>query len=123
MTELLVCLEEEPTVRTQLRKLAARIKMERYGKGVFLRGLIEFSSICRQDCMYCGLRASNKQADRYRLQPEEILACCAEGYELGYRTFVLQSGEDYWFTAARLAKLIREIKSRFTDVVRYTVHW
>lgn len=66
--------------------------------------------------MYCGLRASNKQADRYRLQPEEILACCAEGYELGYRTFVLQSGEDYWFTAARLTKLIREIKSRFADV-------
>jgi biotin synthase len=116
MTELLARLDEQPAVRAQLRELAARIKMERYGKGVFLRGLIEFSSICRQDCMYCGLRASNKQADRYRLRPEEIVACCAEGYELGYRTFVLQSGEDYWFTASRLVGLIREIKSRFTDV-------
>ncbi|MEC0237501.1 [FeFe] hydrogenase H-cluster radical SAM maturase HydE [Paenibacillus kribbensis] len=116
MTGLLTRLDEDPIVRAQLRELAARTKMERYGKGVFLRGLIEFSSICRQDCMYCGLRASNKQADRYRLRPEEILACCTEGYELGYRTFVLQSGEDTWFTTARLTKLIRDIKSRFADV-------
>lgn len=90
-------------------------RMERYGDQVYMRGLIEFSNICKQDCMYCGIRHSNKKAERYRLLPHEILACCADGYQLGYRTFVLQGGEDSWYHADRLADVVRQIKREFPD--------
>jgi biotin synthase len=80
-----------------------------------MRGLIEISSYCKQDCLYCGLRKSNRNAERYRLKPEQILECCQEGYELGFRTFVLQGGEDAWYTEDLLEDLIRTIKSRFPD--------
>ena len=80
--------------REGLYNYALKTKQAYYGDKVYLRGLIEFSNICRQDCLYCGIRASNAKVERYRLTPEEILVCCDQGYELGYRTFVLQSGEE-----------------------------
>ena len=88
---------------------------ENYGDRVFTRGLIEFSSYCRNDCLYCGLRKSNQNAERYRLSREEILACCENGYELGFRTFVLQSGEDGHYTDDYLCGLVSEIKQKYPD--------
>ena len=80
-----------------------------------MRGLIEFSSYCKNDCYYCGLRRGNKNAERYRLTPEEILNCCENGYELGFRTFVLQGGEDGFYTDDLFCKIIGEIKEKFPD--------
>ena len=77
-----------------LAKEACRIRDQIYGKKVFIRGLIEISNICKNDCYYCGIRKSNAHCVRYRLTHEEILECCEEGYNLGFRTFVLQGGED-----------------------------
>lgn len=84
-----------------------------YGRDVYIRGLIEISNICKNDCLYCGIRGSNSNCDRYRLTPEEILACCREGYALGFRTFVLQGGEDGYYTDDLLCALIRDIKAEF----------
>jgi len=86
-----------------------------YGKDIFVRGLVEFSNYCRNNCLYCGIRAGNEKCDRYRLAPEEILECCEDGYLLGYRTFVLQSGEDPFYTDEMICSLIRDIKNRFPD--------
>ena len=102
--------------REVLYKYALKTKQAYYGNKVYLRGLIEFSNICRQDCLYCGIRASNAKVKRYRLSPEEILGCCDQGYDLGYRTFVLQSGEDLWYTEEILNSLIQEIKRRYPEV-------
>lgn len=87
-----------------------------YGHSIFLRGLIEISNHCVNDCYYCGIRCSNQNVQRYRLSLQQILRCCEEGYALGLRTFVLQGGEDGWFTDERLCGFIREIKSRWPDV-------
>lgn len=86
-----------------------------YGNSVFLRGLIEFSSYCRNDCYYCGLRRSNKHAQRYRLSVEEILSCADRGYELGFRTIVLQSGEDPFYRDEDLCALVSGIKKIHPD--------
>ncbi len=86
-----------------------------YGKDVYLRGLIEFSNYCKNDCLYCGIRKSNKCAVRYRLSDEEILLCCERGYALGFRTFVLQSGEDENDTDERIVSLVSEIRKRYPD--------
>ena len=77
-----------------------------------MRGLIEFTNYCKNDCLYCGIRRSNREAQRYRLSEEEILSCCGEGWRLGFRTFVLQGGEDPWYTDERLERIIRSIKER-----------
>ena len=95
---------------------AARAERERvYGKGVYIRGLIEFTNLCKNDCLYCGIRRSNINASRYRLREEEILQCCETGYPLGFRTFVLQGGEDPYFTDERLCRVVSKIKRRFPD--------
>ncbi len=94
---------------------ARAVREREYGTDVYVRGLIEFSNICRNDCYYCGIRKSNEKAERYRLTPEEILACAREGYGLGFRTFVLQSGEDAWFTGERMEGIIRSIREEFPD--------
>lgn len=94
---------------------ARRVREKYYGKAVYIRGLIEFTNICRNDCLYCGIRSSNGKAERYRLNPEEILACAQEGYQLGFRTFVLQGGEDAWFTRERLKDIVYALKDRFPD--------
>ena len=98
-----------------LASAADRIRREIYGDAVYIRGLIEISNICKNDCFYCGIRKSNAKCDRYRLTAEEILDCCKEGYELGFRTFVLQGGEDAFFTDEWLCKLIADIKSMHPD--------
>ena len=94
---------------------AREVRKRVYGKAVYLRGLIEISSYCRNDCYYCGLRKSNGRAQRYRLSKEEILACCANGYALGLRTFVLQGGEDPWFDDERLCDIVHEIRRGWPD--------
>lgn len=110
---LLTHLDEEH--RKVLYEYARRTRDKHYGNKVYMRGLIEFSNICKQNCMYCGLRSSNRNVERYRLTLDEILDCCREGYELGYRTFVLQSGEDDWYTEERLVDMIRRIKGSYPD--------
>ena len=97
------------------RSLARKIALERFGKRLWFRGIVEFSNICKQNCLYCGIRRDNHKVCRYRLTPEEILECCADGYEGGFRTFVLQGGEDGWFTDERMCAIVREIKSKFPD--------
>ena len=86
-----------------------------YGHEVFVRGLIEFSSYCKNDCLYCGIRASNRECSRYRLTSEQILECADAGYELGFRTFVLQSGEDPWYTDERLCSVVAALKAAHED--------
>ena len=97
------------------RSLARKIALERFGKRLWFRGIVEFSNICKQNCLYCGIRRDNHRVCRYRLTLEEILDCCREGYEGGFRTFVLQGGEDGWFTDERMCAIVREIKAKFPD--------
>ena len=94
---------------------AREVRHAHYGKNVYIRGLIEFSNYCKNDCYYCGIRKSNRCLSRYRLTKEEILSCCQNGYELGFRTFVLQGGEDLWFNRERMTELIRSIRREFPD--------
>lgn len=98
-----------------LAKKAAARRQAYYGNHVYIRGLIEFTNYCKNDCLYCGIRRSNHCAQRYRLSPEEILGCCASGYRLGFRTFVLQGGEDPWYTPERIENLVRRIKNEYPD--------
>lgn len=95
--------------------LARQVREAVYGKDVFIRGLIEVSNYCRNDCFYCGIRRSNRACERYRLTKDEILACCEDGYGLGFRTFVLQGGEDSFYTDEVLCDLIKEIKESFPN--------
>ena len=94
---------------------AVGIRKKIYGNAVFIRGLIEISNICRNDCLYCGIRRSNANCDRYRLTPEQILNCCREGYSLGFRTFVLQGGEDSYFSAKTVCAIVKDIKNIYSD--------
>lgn len=107
---------ETPTEDDRLLFAAAdKIRQAHYGKSVFIRGLIEFTNYCRNDCYYCGIRCSNRKAERYRLTQEEILSCCREGYPLGFRTFVLQGGEDPFYTDEKLCEIVAAIRSEFPD--------
>ena len=106
---------EEPEVAQMLAKEACRIREQYYGKAVYLRGLIEISNYCKNDCYYCGIRRDNPNVQRYRLLPEDIYNCCEQGYALGYRTFVLQGGEDAFYTPAMVEEIVREIKRRWPD--------
>ncbi|MDR3090674.1 MAG: [FeFe] hydrogenase H-cluster radical SAM maturase HydE [Clostridiales bacterium] len=99
----------------RLFERARAVSARAFGKGVFLRGLIEFSNYCAKNCLYCGIRAGNAGAARYRLNKEEILKCCENGYSLGFRTFVLQSGEDPSFSDEALLPLVSEIRRTFPD--------
>ena len=95
--------------------LAREITVANFGKKIYFRGIVEFSNICKNDCYYCGIRCSNRKVARYRLTPEDILQCCAEGYAAGFRTFVLQGGEDGWFNDERMCGIICGIKSKYPD--------
>jgi biotin synthase len=86
-----------------------------YGNHIFMRGLIEFTNYCKNDCFYCGLRAGNNNAERYRFSKEQILECCKNGYALGFRTFVLQGGEDPFYTDDILAEIVSEIRAAYSD--------
>lgn len=101
--------------REYARRRAVAVQHQHYGNRVFVRGLIEFSNHCRQDCLYCGIRKSNHDAERYRLDAEQILDCCAQGYALGYRTFVLQSGEDAWYTTDVVVDIVSRIRAAYPD--------
>lgn len=113
--QILLAEREDPALQECLRKEASRLRKLYYGKKVFTRGLIEFTNYCRNNCYYCGIRAGNANAERYRLTEAEILACCREGYALGYRTFVLQGGEDPAYTDDRIADLVKQIKAAHPD--------
>ena len=104
-----------PAITARLADLAVAKRHAIYGNTVYIRGLIEVSNICKNDCLYCGIRAGNPACDRYRLTEEDILSACAEGYELGFRTFVLQGGEDGYFTDERLTSLLASIKAAHPD--------
>ena len=103
--------EEKEILRQEAVKLATSI----YGKKVYSRGLIEFSNYCKNNCYYCGIRNGNKNCDRYRLTKEQIYECCDLGYELGFRTFVLQSGEDLFFNDDLMVEIISHIRKKFPD--------
>ncbi|MBR7142820.1 MAG: [Clostridia bacterium] len=102
-----------PELAEYAASLAVKARQAVYGNKVFIRGLIEITNACRNDCLYCGIRRSNRHCQRYRLSPQEILQCCDEGYELGFRTFVLQGGEDGFFTDDLLCELLQGLKSRY----------
>lgn len=104
-----------PEAAQRLAEYAVNVRQEIYGNTVFIRGLIEISNICKNDCLYCGIRKSNRNCQRYRLSPEEILNCCREGYDLGFRTFVLQGGEDGYYSDDVLCDLLGNIKQAYPD--------
>ena len=106
----------EQNEKDYLIEKAHLTRMNSYGDRVFMRGLIEFTNYCNKGCKYCGINFGNKNVDRYRLSLEEILLCCEMGYELGYRTFVLQGGEDSYYTDERIVEIIKAIKKRYDDV-------
>ncbi len=86
-----------------------------YGTGIYIRGLIEFTNYCKNNCYYCGIRRDNKNAERYRLDSDDIFKCCSEGYSLGYRTFVLQGGEDMYYNDKKICSIVYRIKSAYPD--------
>lgn len=98
-----------------LFKKADAVRREIYGNEVYIRGLIEFTNYCKNNCFYCGIRSGNKSAQRYRLSHDEILDCCKEGYSLGFRTFVLQGGEDTYYTDKMICEIVSDIKSLYPD--------
>lgn len=100
---------------SQAAALAKRIREEHFGNQIYVRGLIEFTNYCKNDCYYCGIRRSNRNVERYRLTMEQILECTDTGYELGFRTFVLQGGEDGYYTDERLEEIIKAIKEKHPD--------
>ena len=96
-------------------ELAREISKSKYGNKIYIRGIVEFSNICKNDCYYCGIRKSNKNFERYRLSKEEILECCNAGYDYGYRTFVLQSGEDGYYTDEVMVDIVSSIRKKYED--------
>lgn len=112
--KLLLETNDDESIRF-MREEAVKVCQKTYGNQVFIRGLIEFTNFCKNDCYYCGIRRSNSQADRYRLTKEQMLDCCASGYELGFRTFVLQGGEDGYFTDDKICDLVSAIKEKYPD--------
>jgi biotin synthase len=129
MHELLVLLHQNRTLTDEefkvlltsdqfdsdLASLADSVRREYYGTDVYLRGLIEFTNYCKNDCLYCGIRSGNQSLERYRLSEDEILTCCETGYTLGYRTFVLQGGEDMGYDDGNMISLIAKIRKRHED--------
>lgn len=112
--ELLKLYTDQKTVDL-LKQEAVRIQKKYFGNKIYTRGLVEFTNYCKNDCYYCGIRRSNTNAVRYRLTKEEILQCCENGHDLGFRTFVLQGGEDPWFNDERMVDIIQTIKKNYPD--------
>ena len=106
------CTDED---RKRLKDRAVQLRKQYYGNKVYTRGLIEFTNHCKNNCYYCGIQASNQAAERYRLTKEEILECCETGWELGFRTYVLQGGEDPYYTDDKIVEIIKSIKDRFPE--------
>ncbi len=102
-------------IASLLAERAVKIRKEIYGNDIYIRGLIEISNICKNNCLYCGIRGSNRNCERFRLTKEQILSCCENGYSLGFRTFVMQGGEDMSFSDDVMCDIISEIKHRYPD--------
>ena len=100
---------------SELHTLADEVRREIYGEDVYIRGLIEISNYCKNDCYYCGIRRGNKSAVRYRLTKDDILACCEEGYKLGFRTFVMQGGEDPYYTDDVMCGIVSAVRECYSD--------
>ncbi len=98
-----------------IRELAREVAVSNFGHGIYIRGLIELTNYCKNDCYYCGIRKSNLNVERYRLNLEQVLACCEQGYSVGFRTFVMQGGEDAGIKDQDIVLYIREIKKKFPD--------
>jgi biotin synthase len=113
--EYLTLIKNRDECRQYLTERAFAVKNSIYSNKVYIRGLIEISNYCKNDCYYCGIRRSNKAVNRYRLSPYEILECAKSGYELGFRTFVLQGGEDAYYSDELLCEVIKEIKSLYPE--------
>lgn len=113
--EALQLIKQGAQHKNLLFALAQQTAQKNFGRQIFVRGLIEFTNYCKNDCYYCGIRRSNKNAARYRLTQEEILECCHAGYGLGFRTFVLQGGEDYFYSDEDIAAIVRAIKAQHPD--------
>lgn len=113
--EALQLIKQGAQHKNLLFALAQKTAQKSFGRQIFVRGLIEFTNYCKNDCYYCGIRRSNKNAARYRLTQEEILECCHAGYGLGFRTFVLQGGEDYFYSDEDIAAIVRAIKTQHPD--------
>ena len=107
--------EWDESDREYAAEIARAVSESVFGKKIYIRGIVEFSNFCKNDCLYCGIRRSNKNAQRYRLTDDEILMCCDEGYEYGFRTFVLQSGEDLSYSAKRISDIVSRIKKAHPD--------
>ena len=101
--------------RDFLFERARAVRDAHYGRKVYIRGLIELTNYCKNDCLYCGIRKSNVSCERYRLTKEQILSCCESGYALGFRTFVLQGGEDGWYTDERMTDIVRAMRQAYPD--------
>lgn len=113
--EELLELIKTDTFDKELFFAADKVRREHYGTDVYVRGLIEFTNYCKNDCYYCGIRHGNKKAVRYRLSREDIMECCREGYALGFRTFVLQGGEDPYYTDDIMCEIISSIRKEYPD--------
>ena len=98
-----------------LQEKAREVSIKYFGNKIYTRGLVEFTNYCKNDCYYCGIRKSNENLERYRLSHEEIMSSCANGYELGFRTFVLQGGEDGYYSDERVVHIIEEIRKTYHD--------
>ena len=107
--------DDSPETSAYLAERANAVREQIYGRQVFIRGLIEFTNYCKNDCYYCGIRRSNDAVSRYRLTLEQILHCCQQGYDLGFRTFVLQGGEDPYWTDDRTCQVVGAIRQGYPD--------
>lgn len=107
--------QEENAFRESLQEYALQLRKKNFGNTIYIRGLIEISNYCKNNCYYCGIRGENSSIHRYRLEEDTILSCVAEGYALGFRTFVLQGGEDPYYTDEILCSILKKIKQRYPD--------
>ena len=113
-SELKMLIEDSANDQTLFR-MADSVRKEHYGTDVYIRGLIEFTNYCKNNCYYCGIRRDNSALTRYRLTPEEIWSCCDKGYALGFRTFVLQGGEDSYYSDSAVCEIVSVIKEKYPD--------
>ena len=113
--EYLYLIENRNRCSEYLFKNAEEVRKKIYGNKIYIRGLIEFTNYCKNNCLYCGIRRDNKNIERYRLTKKQILECADQGYKLGFRTFVLQGGEDGYYTDKLLCDIIKNIKARYPD--------
>ena len=111
--ELLTCSDAD-TIE-YLHQQAREVSLSHFNNKIYIRGLIEISNCCKNDCYYCGIRKSNSIVERYRLSKEQILSCCKEGYELGFRTFVMQGGEDRAQSVEWVVEVVKDIRTTYPD--------